>query len=84
MSDDEPPSVLPLGQYSSRAFNSGCDVVNRSQSYFVWNSFGNAAGSLISSFRSRGPASTSATWTFGSALSLLARTQPAEPAPMIT
>ena len=76
--------MRPRGQYSSRAFSSGWDAVNRSQSYLVWNSFGNAGGILMLGLRFFGPASTSATVTVGSALSRLASTQPAEPAPTMT
>ena len=47
-------------------------------------SFENAAGIRISFERGFGPASSSSTLLAGSALSLFARMQPAEPAPTIT
>ena len=76
--------MRPRGQYSSRAFSSGWDVVNRSQSYREWNNLGNAGGILMFGLRSRGPASTRATETAGSVLSRWASTHPADPAPTMT
>ena len=70
--------------YSSRPSTWGSGSVAKSQSSLVWNCSGKAAGILIFSDRSRPPASTSRTRTVGSSESLLASTQPAEPAPAIT
>jgi len=69
--------------YSERPSTCGSGSVAKSQSSLVWNCCGNAAGILIFSERSEPPASNSNTRTDGSSESLLASTQPAEPAPTI-
>jgi hypothetical protein len=61
-----------------------CGTVSWSQSNFDLNSFEKAAGIRISFDRAFGPASSSRTRVRGSVLSLLARMQPADPAPTIT
>lgn len=82
--EDEPPSMWPRGQKSSRPSRADCFAVEKFQSYGVLNSFGKAAGIRISGLRSRGPDSTSATRVAGSSESRAASTHPADPAPTMT
>jgi hypothetical protein len=70
--------------YSSRPSTCGSGSVAKSQSSFVWNWLGKAAGIFTFSERSRPPASSSSTRAEGSSDSRFARAHPAEPAPTIT
>ena len=79
----EPPRTLPRGTISRRLFRvgSGSDMnfqLVRSSAMALKAS----AGMMMSKRLSLPPASSRSTLTDGSALSRLASTQPAEPAPM--
>src|SRR5262245_54145218 len=78
---DEPPSPLPLGTWIRLPPRCSSGSVTKSQSWSVLKSCVNAAGMEVSRRNRAAPASSSKVRHVGSALSRLASTQPAEPAP---
>ncbi len=81
----EPPKVRPRGQGMRRPAMPSSASISKFQLKDLWlSSRVKPAGMSIHIDLSRGPASSSSTLTFGSSVSRLASTQPAEPPPTMT
>ena len=80
----EPPSVRPRGMGMERPLTLSSGSVAKFQLYTgLFSSLVNPAGMAIHMESSFGPASSSSTLVPAFSVSRLARTQPAEPAPMM-
>ena len=78
----DPPSVLPLGiSITLPSVPQLGSALNNQFTFGFISVLINPAGICIKGFQSGGPASNKHTEFFPSALSLLAKTQPEEPAP---
>jgi hypothetical protein len=76
-----PPSVRPCGYHIARLFSCFCGTVSKPQLTAGLVSLVKPTGMWIRGDQSRPPASSSRTLVAGFALSRLATTQPAAPAP---
>ena len=82
--EDEPPRPLPRGRFITRPSRAGSGSVDIPQlKRFVFIGIESAVGILMKIDLSSPPASNSNIFTLLSSLKRLAKTQPAEPAPII-